>query len=185
MNGESVRHTLRLVVVAATLAASLALVATALADLGAVRDLPKRFADKPAISNSRSGRFIVRAERMTPGKTVRGQVRIVNKGGRAGVLYVSPRNQYDKPGPYGALLSTKLYLRIRQMGRHGARTVWRGYLSGMERVRLGVLSPGAVRDYRFVVTFRMHPPARQALTDNDFQRSRFTTDFVWRIVPLR
>jgi hypothetical protein len=185
VSGDAFRHTARLIVVAAILAASLVLVASALADLGAVRGLPRMFADKPAISNSRSGTFIVRADRMTPGKSVRGSVRIVNKGGAAGVLYVSPRNQLDKPGPYGAELSTKLYLTIRVVGRHGTTTLWRGYLSGMGKVRLGVLRRGVARTYRFIVTFRMHPPARQVLTDNDFQKSRFTTDFVWKIVPLR
>jgi len=186
MNGASVKHTLRVGLVAVILAASLALVATALADLGAVTQLPKTFADKPVLTNSRAGRFIVRAERMVPGQKARGQVRVANKGTETGVLYVRLSRSRDVRGVGRAKLSAKLLLAIRRVDRHGnLRTVWKGYLGAMDRVRVGVLRPGAVRRYRFVVRFRVHPPALGCFSDNDFQGSRFTTDFVWELVSVK
>lgn len=186
MIGDSVRRKLALTLCAAMLGASLVLVATALADLQPVKDLPKMFADKPVLANSRAGRFIVRGEDMVPGDKVRGQVRITNKGTLTSVLYVRPRNALDEPGPRRGPLSTKLLLAIRRIDRRRkAHTIWKGYLESMGKVRVGVLKPGAVRRYRFVVTFRVRPPARGYFTDDHFQGSRFTTDFVWQFVPKK
>lgn len=186
MNAGPVKRTLRLLLAAATLAGSLVLVGTALADLGALKDLPRQFAEGPVIVNSKAGRFIVRGERMVPGDKVRGQVRIANKGTRPGVLYVRPRGALDRPGPWRAPLSSRLLLAIRRVDRHGGlHTVWRGYLQGMGRVRVGVLKPGAARRYRFVVLFRVRPPARGVYRGNAFQRSSFETDFVWQLVAVR
>ncbi len=102
------------------------------------------------------------------------------------MLYVRPRNAVDTPGFWGGELSQKLVLTIRRIDRSGSlHTVWKGHLSAMGKVRLAVLRPGAVRRYRFVVRFQMRPPARGYVVANRFQRSRFTTDFVWQLVPLR
>lgn len=186
MTGTSIGRTLRLVVVAAALAASLILVTTALAGLGEVKELSETFADKPRLTNSRSGRFIVRGDHLLPGQKVRGQVRIANKGKQRGVLYVRLRRPLDEPGLRGAELSGKLLLAIRRVDRRGRlHTVWKGYLGAIDRVRVAVLRPGAVRRYRFVVRFRVHPPARWFFSDNDYQGSRFTTNFVWELVDLR
>lgn len=183
---DGVKRALRLIAVAATLAASLALVGTALADLGAVKQLPRTFAGDPVLTNSRGGRFIVRGDRMVPGQKVRGQVRIANRGARTGVLYVRLRRPNDTPGAGGAALSSRLLLAIRRVDRRGhLHTVWKGYLGSMGRVRVAVLRPGAVRRYRFVVRFRVHRPARGVFTDNDFQGSRFTTDFAWQLVAVK
>lgn len=158
----------------------------ALADLGAVRDVAKTFSDAPTVKNGRAGSWIVRGDHMVPGQRVRGRVRIKNGGRRTGVLYVRPRRALDTPGPGGAPLSTRLLLAIRRIDRRGGlHTVWKGYLSEMGKVRVGVLRPGAVRRYRFVVLFRVRPPARGSFRDNAFQDSRFATDFVWQLVPLR
>jgi hypothetical protein len=186
MTGASIRRTLRLSLVAGALAASLILVATALAGLGAVKELSQTFADKPVLVNSRAGRFIVRGDHLVPGQKVRGQVRVANKGKQRGVLYVRLRRPRDEAGLRGADLSAKLLLAIRRVDRRGhLHTVWKGYLGAMDPVRVAVLRPGAVRRYRFVVRFRIHPPARGFFSDNDYQGSRFTTDFVWELVALK
>ncbi len=186
MIGDGARRTLRLVTAVATLAASLVMVGTALADLGAVEELPRLFTDRPVLANSKAGRFVVCGERMVPGQKVRGQVRIANKGTRTGVLYVRPRGALDRPGPGRAPLSSRLILAIRRIDRRGGlHTVWRGFLGDMGRVRVGVLRPGAVRRYRFVVQFRVRPPARGVYLDNAFRQSSFTTDFVWQLVAVR
>jgi hypothetical protein len=171
---------------AVLLVAGTLLVSTALADLHAVRDLSKTFASKPVLVNSRAGRFVVRGVHMMPGQTVRGRVRIRNKGTKAGVLYVRPRRQLDTPGFSGGELSGKLLLTIKRVGRNGRlRTVWRGYLSGMGKVRLGLLQPGSVRRYRFIVYYNPGLPARGVLDAEHFEGSRFTTDFVWTLVSVR
>jgi hypothetical protein len=175
-----------LVFALALLAGGALFVSAALADLGAVKQLPQTFADQPVLTNSRAGRFIVRADGMVPGQRARGQVRVANRGKQTGVLYVRLRRPKDTAGIGGAELSAKLLLAIRRVDHNGnLRTVWKGYLGAMDRVRVAVLRPGAVRRYRFVVRFRVHPPARGYFSDNDFQGSRFSTDFVWELVPVR
>lgn len=175
-----------LLFVAVLLIAGAILVSTALAGLGAVRDLPKAFAGEPVLKNTKEGRFVVRADRMVPGQRAFGEVRVRNEGTRAGVLSVRPWRAEDTPGIGGGELSAKLLLMIRRVDRRGGlHTVWKGHLGAMGRVRVGVLRPGAVRQYRFVVRFLVRPPARGALDDDAFQGSRFTTDFVWELAELR
>jgi len=187
VNGSKMSVILRAMVAAATLAGALVLVTTALADLTAAEeDLARLFAGQPIIANSDAGDYIVRGKDLVPGQAVRGQVRIKNTGKGVGVLYVRPRASLDTPGPYHGELSQKLVLTIRRLDRDDRpHTVWKGHLGAMGKVRLDVLKPGAVRRYRFVVRFQTRPPARAYSNDNRFRGSRFTTNFVWTLVPLR
>jgi hypothetical protein len=187
MKGANVSLVLRAMVVAATVVGGLLLVTTAMADLTAAEeDLTRLFAEQPIIVDGKAGRPILRGRNLVPGQKVRGQLRIWNRGKVAGVLYVRPRGSLDTPGPYRGELSQKLVLKIRRVNRNGhLHTVWKGHLATMGKVRLAVLQPGKVRRYRFVVRFQVRPPARSNLSADHYQGSRFTTDFVWTLVPLR
>jgi len=167
--------------------AGVVLVSTALAGIGAVKQVAKQFAPrKLVLVSSRVGRPIVTAERMVPGDRTRGFVKVKNKGTASGVLYVRRRRSANTLGLGDGRLSDKLFLTIYRVGRHkGPGRLWRGYLGSMGRVRIGVLKPGEVRRYRFVVQFRTRPPLRGAQVDNLYMGSRYTTDFVIRLVPRR
>lgn len=185
VSGPAARGTLTALLAAAMLVAGLALTSTALADLSSLERLAELFEGQPLIVNSKAGEYIVRGKDLVPGQKVRGQVRIKNKGKGVGVLYVRPRRPLDTPGPWGGELSQKLVLTIRRIDRNGGlHTVWKGHLAAMGKVRLAVLRPGAVRRYRFVVRFQMHPPARGYVVANSYQLSRFRTAFAWQLVPI-
>ncbi len=187
MKGAKVSLALRAMVVAAILICALMLVTTALAGLTAAeQELAELFSGQPIIVNSDAGDFILRGRNLVPGQKVRGQVRVKNRGKGVGVLYARLRNPRDTPGRYHGELSQTLVLTIRRVNRNGSlHTVWKGHLGTMGRVRLGVLKPGTVRRYRFVVRFRVRTPARGYRSANLYQGSRFSTDFVWTLVPLR
>jgi len=183
--GSKTGLVLRALIAAATTVVALALVTTALADLSRVDKFALLYEGQPLIVNSKAGESIVRGRDLVPGQKVRGQVRIKNKGTGAGVLYVRLRRPIDTPGPWGGELSQKLVLTIRRIDRGGSlHTVWRGHLSAMGKVRLAVLRPGAVRRYRFIVSFQMRPPARGHAVANQYQLSRFRTAFRWQLVPV-
>lgn len=175
----------RAAIAAATIVSALVLVTSAMADLGSLERLAQLFEGQPIIVNSRAGEYIVRGRNLAPGQKVRGEVRVRNRGKGVGILYVRPRRPVDVPGPWGGELSQKLVLTIRRVDRNGdAHTVWRGHLAAMGRVRLGVMKPGAVRRYRFVVSFQMRPPARGYVVADQYQLSRFRTAFRWQLVPI-
>ena len=185
VRGPAARRTLTALLAVAMLVTGLALTSTALADLTSLERLAELFEGQPLIVNSKAGEYIVRGKNLVPGQKVRGQVRIKNEGKGMGVLYVRPRRLVDTPGPWGGELSQKLVLTIRRIDRRGnAHTVWRGHLAAMGKVRLAVLKPGAVRRYRFVVSFQLRPPARGYVVANSYQLSRFRTAFVWQLVPI-
>jgi len=176
---------LRALIAAATVVAGLVLVTSAMADLSREERFALLYEGQPLIVNSKAGESIVRGRNLVPGERVRGQVRIKNKGRGAGILYVRLRRPIDTPGPWGGLLSQNLVLTIRRIDRGGSlHTVWKGHLGAMGKVKLAVLRPGAVRRYRFIVQFRVRLPARGYFVANRFARSRFTTAFVWQLVPV-
>jgi len=185
MSAPRLGTVVRAAIAAATIVSALVLVTSAMADLASLERLARLFEGQPIIVNSKAGEYIVRGKNLVPGQKVRGQVRIKNKGKGVGILYVRPRRPVDIPGPRGGELSQKLVLTIRRIDRNGnAHTVWRGHLATMGRVRLAVLKPGAVRRYRFVVSFQMRPPARGYAVANQYQLSRFRTAFRWQLVPI-
>jgi hypothetical protein len=176
---------LRAAVAAATIVCALVLVTNAMADLSSLERLARLFDGQPIIVNSKAGTYIVRGKNLVPGQRVRGQVRIKNRGKGVGILYVRPRRAVDTLGAGGGALSEKLVLTIRRINRNGSmHTVWRGHLSTMGRVKVAVMKPGAVRRYRFIVSFRVRPPARAYAVDNQYQLSRFKTEFVWQLAPI-
>jgi hypothetical protein len=64
-------------------------------------------------------------------------------------------------------------------------TVWKGHIGTQTKVRIGYLHAGQTRRYRFVVRFLTRPSARGHRTDNLYMDSRYTTDFVLKLVPRR
>lgn len=185
VGGSRAGLVLRALIAAATVVAGLVLVTSAMADLSREERFALLYDGQPLIVNSKAGDAIVKGRNLAPGQRVRGQVRIKNKGQGAGVLYVRLRRPIDQPGPWGGELSQNLLLTIRRIDRGGSlHTVWKGHLGAMGKVKLAVLRPGAVRRYRFVVQFRVRPPARGYFVANRFQLSRFTTAFVWQLVPV-
>ncbi len=185
MIGSRTGLVLRALIAAATIVVALALATTAMADLSREDRFALLYEGQPLIVNSKAGEYIVRGKNLAPGQKVRGQVRIKNKGKGAGVLYVRLRRPVDTPGPWRGELSQKLVLTIRRIDGNGSlHTVWKGHLAAMGRVRLAVLRPGAVRRYRFIVSFQMRPPARGYAVANQYQLSRFRTAFRWQLVPV-
>jgi hypothetical protein len=164
--------------------AGVVLVSNAMADISSVTDL---FADRDVVLvTNRTNVPIVTAERMMPGDSARGVIKVGNFGTKTGVLYVRPRRVVDNPGPRGAHLAWRLVLRIQEIRKNGTtRTVWRGYVTELTKVRIGTLKSGQVRRYRFTVKFRVRPPARSNLDPTLFMGARFKTDWVFVLKPRR
>jgi hypothetical protein len=161
------------------------LVSTALAEMSAIQRVGAMFkgSDVVLVTN-RTNLPIVRAERMLPGQTARGSIKVGNFGDDPGTLWVKPRRQVDTVGIFGGELSQRLMLRIVSLSRPKG-TAWRGYVREMGRVKLGVLRPGQVRRFRFIVQFRVRPPARSGLHENLFMKSTYKTDWVFQLTPKR
>jgi len=161
------------------------LVSTALAEMGAIQRVAATFKGHDVVLvTNRTNMPIVTAERMMPGETVRGSIKVGNFGDHAGILWVKPRRQADTVGIFGGRLSQRLMLRIVRLSRPRG-TVWRGYVRELGRVKLGLLRPGEVRRFRFIVQFRVRPPARSRLSESLFMRSTYKTDWVFQLTPKR
>lgn len=173
------------VLLVAVAIAGVVLVSSALADIGVIRRVAASFrGDDVVLITSRTNRPIIQAERMQPGDKVRGSIKVGNFGDDPAILWVKPRKQRDILSMYRVALSKRLMLRIVSLTRP-RRTVWRGYVRDLGRVRIGVLKPGQVRRYRFVVEFRVRPPVRSGLHENLFMRGTYKTDWVFQLTPKR
>lgn len=165
--------------------AGVVLVSSALADIGVIRRVAASFqGDDVVLVTNRTNRPIVTASRMMPGDQVRGSIKVGNFGDDPGVLWVKPRKQRDMLSMYGVALSKRLMLRIVSLSKPRG-TVWLGYVRDLRRARLGVLKPSQVKRYRFIVQFRVRPPARGAMSESLFMRATYKTDWVFRLTPKR
>jgi hypothetical protein len=139
---------------------------------------------KPRISNSMSGRPIIKAKDLLPGHVARGKARIRNKGSVEGVLYLRLRNLRNTP-PDQPRLSDKLWLRIWWKKANGrTHRVWAGPLTKFHRVRACVLRPGQSRVFRFSVRF-YSGWQRPARSDSSVMGHSTRFGLLWKIVPRR
>jgi len=171
----------RATVAAAVLALVLALAAAALAqtqprlaenqplELGAAATGAMRIAD------SRGEGAILRARALPPGGSVTGTLTIENLGA-PGRLEFSRRQLVEAPGFSGASLAGALRLSVRELAVGAQPLVYRGLLTAMPTLRLGLLPAGAERRYRFVA--RLPEPG---FVDNSLMGSRLRFDYRWRL----
>jgi hypothetical protein len=112
---------------------------------------------------------------LTPGQTVGGGFVISNDGGAAGrfTLRISPL--VDQPGADGGSLADALQLVVTDVTDPAApRDVYRGALAGLSGLDLGSFAAGAVRSYRFAVTF-----PREQSAASTFAGSSLSVAFDW------
>lgn len=99
------------------------------------------------MSNSLSGRAILSASNVAPGKSAQGKVAISNLGPRSVTLSLGLRRQRAN-----SRLQSQMLLTIWEYRRRGARVVFSGSLAKMPKLRLGVLRPREKRLYLFSAT---------------------------------
>ena len=126
-----------------------------------------------SIANSRAGQAVLSAGAMRPGEGVSGTVTIGNDGDRPGRFGVRAAGVQDVTGPGGGKLSERVELVLFDVTNvQNPTTVYAGDPAGFERVDLGVIAPGAERDYLFAATLPVG-------TDNSFQGSALSLGFEW------
>jgi hypothetical protein len=171
----------RATVAAAALALTLALAAAALA-----WSQPKLAENRPVevgatatgalrIADSRGEGAILRVPALAPGVAAGGSLTIENLGATAH-LELSRRHLVETLGPGGASLAAVLQLRIRELSAGAAKLVYRGDLTAMPTLQLGLLASGTQRRYRFVA--RLPEPG---FVDNGLMGSRLRFDYRWRL----
>jgi len=115
------------------------------------------------------------AKGLAPGQTISGGLVISNDGGTAGRFTLGTGALVDKPGADCASLAQALQLVVTDVtDRAVPRDVYRGAVSGLHGLDLGSFAAGAVRVYRFTVTF----PREQA-SGSTFAGSSLTVAFDW------
>jgi hypothetical protein len=126
-----------------------------------------------SIANSRDGQAVFSAGAMRPGEGVSGTVTIGNDGDRPGRFGVKAAGVQDVTGPGGGKLSERVELVLFDVTNvQQPITVYAGDPAGFERVDLGVIAPGAERDYLFAATLPVG-------TSNAFQGSSLSLGFEW------
>jgi hypothetical protein len=127
------------------------------------------------IADSRGGGAILRAPALGPGHEVVGVLTIENLGAPA-YLTLSRRQLTETLGPGGASLATALRLRIRDLRAGPRPIVYRGGLTAMPVLQLGLLESGAERRYRFAASL-----PELGFVDNGLMGSRLRFDYRWRL----
>jgi hypothetical protein len=127
----------------------------------------------PLVANDRDGQAILTADALRPGVPATGEVTISNAGDAPGAFTLSSGGIADGP----AALSQVLDLSVRDLTT-GAN-VYAGKLAAFARAPLGTLGVGAVRRYRFELTY---PAGRTAAADNDLQGATTSVAFNWDAV---
>lgn len=118
------------------------------------------------------------ASGLAPGQTVSGGFVISNDGGAAGRFTLGTGPLVDKPGAGGESLAQALQLVITDVtDRSAPRDVYRGAVAGLRGLDLGSFAAGAVRAYRYTVTF----PREQA-AGSTFAGSSLSVAFDWTAV---
>jgi pyruvate dehydrogenase E2 component (dihydrolipoamide acetyltransferase) len=129
----------------------------------------------PLVANDRDGQAILTADALRPGAPTTGEVTISNAGDAPGAFTLSSGGVADGPGA----LSQVLDLSVRDLTT-GAN-VYTGKLAAFARAPLGTLGVGAVRRYRFELTY---PAGRTAAADNDLQGATTSVAFNWDAVAI-
>jgi hypothetical protein len=115
------------------------------------------------------------AKGLAPGQTVSGGFVISNDGAAAGRFTLGTGPLVDKPGADGGSLAQALHLVVTDVTDAAApRDVYRGPLAGLHGLDLGSFSAGAVKSYRFTVTF-----PRELAAGSTFAASSVSVAFDW------
>lgn len=118
------------------------------------------------------------AKGMAPGQTIRGGFVISNDGRAAGRFTLGAGPLVDKPGAGGGSLAQALRLVVTDVTDQAApRDVYRGAVAGLRALDLGSFAAGAVRAYRFTVSF----PREQAV-GSTFAGSSLSVALDWTAV---
>lgn len=118
------------------------------------------------------------AKGLAPGQTISGGFVVSNDGGTAGRFTLGTGPLVDKPGADGGSLAQTLQLVVTDVtDRAAPRDVYRGAVAGLRGLDLGSFAAGAVRAYRFTVTF----PREQAAAST-FADSNLSVAFDWTAV---
>ena len=126
-----------------------------------------------SIANSRAGQAVFSAAGMRPGEGVSGTVTIGNDGDAPGRFTVRASGVQDVPGAGGGKLSERVELVLFDVTNvQSPITVYAGDPAGFDQVSLGVIAPGAERDYLFAATL---PDG----AGNRFQGSALSLGFEW------
>jgi hypothetical protein len=130
-----------------------------------------------SIANSRAGQAVFSAPTMRPGEGVSGTVTIGNDGDRPGRFAVQASGVQDVTGPGGGKLSERVELVLFDVTNvQSPITVYAGDPAGFDQVDLGVIAPGAERDYLLAATLPVG-------TNNAFQGSSLSLGFEWSAAP--
>jgi hypothetical protein len=111
-----------------------------------------------AIYNSLNGKPIVPSGAVVPGSSARGWVTIGNPGDVPAEVTLSMPRVRDWRGSGGGRLSDALRLKLLDVTKRVHHRVWRGYVSELRNVPVGVFDPGERRRYRFRLVFPANTP---------------------------
>lgn len=170
----------------ATVAAAVLLLVLALAAAALARSGPRLADHKPLdvassadgalrIADSRGEAAILRAPALQPGGSVSGILTIESLGD-AGRLELSRAHLVATPGAGDSSLAGALRLSVRELNVGSQPLVYRGLLTAMPTLDLGVLPAGAERRFRFDA--RLPEPG---FVDNSLMGSRLRFDYRWRL----
>jgi hypothetical protein len=131
-------------------------------------------------TNSKDGQAVLVAENLVPGQTRTGEVKITSVN-RPGTFELQASGLSDEPGPFGGVLSSRLRVRVLQVGAGGSATpLYDGTLAGLHTVALGRLDLDEQRTYRFEVTLPSGgTPSSPTTGDNAFQGARAKVTLTW------
>jgi hypothetical protein len=104
--------------------------------------------------NSKNGTFVIDAACLGPGQSSQGTLTVTGGGDVAGTYTLSKASVVNAPASPG--LSNALTLLIENT-TGGATTLFNGTVAAFTTVSLGSIAPGAVRQYRFTLTFPTAP----------------------------
>ena len=125
------------------------------------------------ITNSRTGQAVFSAAAMRPGEGVSGALTIGNDGDRPGRFAVRPIDLQDV-APNGGKLSERVELVLFDVTNvQSPKTIYAGVPAEFDQVSLGVIAPGAERDYLFAATL---PDGGD---DNLYQGASLSLGFEW------
>jgi hypothetical protein len=168
-------------IVAAGPAVGLALAAAALAWPGGElqrshgRALAVAASGQMRVTTSRGEAAVLSAPALAPGGEATGSVTIHNRG-HTGSLLLRARNLSERPGPDGGSLGSALRLAVTDVTAGSDATVYSGLLARMPTLRLGLLSAGTKRRYRFTAAL-----PEPGIVDNALAAAAIDFDYSWKL----
>lgn len=131
-----------------------------------------------SLLNSRGSGAIFSATGLAPGRSVAGEVALVNTGSVSGALALKGGGLSETPGQGGGLLSQRLQLVVLDLS--GPSTIYTGPLAAFGTQALGNIGPGATRSFKFTATLPdAGTPLGATAGDNAYQGASVTTSYVW------